>query len=434
MFRVFEEIARLGREPHNHARAFVPGPFDTLRATPFPRHGFEDVFRRFELDLRDAALFLDLVLCRVPRAEVCHGGRHDQRVALRRFCQHRLQHLLCGFHRKDTRANRWNQRGGRCDQRDLRAHIQRGLGEGIALPAGGAVGEHAHGVERLLRSSRRDRDPLPGERTVPPEQEAHMADDLRRLEHASHAGEPRGEMPLRRSNEGRAALLQDPDIFLHRRVVVHTAVHGGGDQKGGAHCQRSDRQQVICLPVRQFCDGVRGAGRDDEQVGGVPQPHVQNVRLVAPEIFVRVGAPARDGLECERRDEFFRRAGEDHIHLRAGLREPGRQVRGFIHRDGTGDPERDPFSREAGHICLIILRGKLRVTRLVRLDRRGRQAAKQGNKAGTRRSPCGANQVLGLMTPATPGELIYDWCIRNKKILKRTRPHKPSWLVLCRIN
>jgi hypothetical protein len=133
-------------------------------------------------------------------------------------------------------------------------------------------------------------------------------------------------------------------------VVVHAAVHGGGDQKRRLHCQRRNRQQVIRLPVRQFCDGVGGAGRDDEQVGGVPQPHVQDVRLIAPEILVCVGAPARDRLERERCDEFLRRAGEDHIHLRAGLREPGRQVRGFIRRDGTGDAERDPFSREAGHI------------------------------------------------------------------------------------
>ena len=74
--------------------------------------------------------------------------------------------------------------------------------------------------------------------------------------------------------------------------------------------------------------------------------------------MVSTCAPSRDRLKRERRDEFLRRAGQDHIHLCACLGELGCQVRGFIGGDGTGDAERDAFPGEqrdssvgeAGHI------------------------------------------------------------------------------------
>ena len=43
---------------------------------------------------------------------------------------------------------------------------------------------------------------------------------------------------------------------------------------------------------------------------------------------------------------FSAAPGEDHIHLRAGLCQLGRQVRGFVGGDGTGDPKRNPFPGE----------------------------------------------------------------------------------------
>ena len=43
-------------------------------------------------------------------------------------------------------------------QRDLRAYIQGGARQGVTLLAGGAVGEIAHRVQRLLGSTRCDND------------------------------------------------------------------------------------------------------------------------------------------------------------------------------------------------------------------------------------------------------------------------------------
>jgi hypothetical protein len=157
-------------------------------------------------------------------------------------------------------------------------------------------------------------------------------------------------MPLGRTDEGRSALLQRFDIFLRRRVIVHAAIHRGRDQQRRAHRQRGDRQQTIRLAMRKLGDSIGRARCDDEQIGGVSQPDVKHVRFISPEIFVGIGAPSCDRLKGERCHKFFRRARQDHIHLRASLCQLGGQVCGFIGRDGPGHPEHDAFVGKDGHI------------------------------------------------------------------------------------
>ena len=302
MCGVFQEIARLGGKSHHHARTASLSNF-VCSATVFR---ISSVASSSICGMPPSFLILSFAMSfgrksATAAAMISASLFADSASTASSIC-------FGGFHVDDLRADRRSQRCGCCDQRDLRAHLQRGLGEGIALFAGGAIGDHAHGVERFLRPSRRDHDLFPGERTVLPEKDADMTDDLRRLEHASHAGKSRGEMSLRRTDEGRAALFQDLDIFLRGGVIVHAAIHGGRDQKRRLHGQRRDRQQGIRLPMRQLGDSIRGAGRNDEKIRGMSQPHMQDMRFIAPEIFVCIGAPARDGLERERGDEFFRRA------------------------------------------------------------------------------------------------------------------------------
>ena len=133
-------------------------------------------------------------------------------------------------------------------------------------------------------------------------------------------------------------------------MIVHAAIHSGRDQQWSARRQRCTRQQTIRLTVSQLGNRIRRARRNDEQIGGVPQPHMQNMRFVSPEIFICIGAPAGDRLKRERCDEILRRAREDHVHLRAGLCQLGRQIRGFIGRDRTGDAKYDSFVRQDGHM------------------------------------------------------------------------------------
>jgi len=79
------------------------------------------------------------------------------------------------------------------------------------------------------------------------------------------------------------------------------------------------------------------------------------VRFAAPQIGVGVRAAARDGLESERRNKFFRARRENYIHLRASLRELGGQVRGLERRNGTCDAEQDSFVCEGRHALIILL-------------------------------------------------------------------------------
>ncbi|KAF0119795.1 MAG: hypothetical protein FD151_1882, partial [bacterium] len=95
-------------------------------------------------------------------------------------------------------------------------------------------------------------------------------------------------------------------------------------------------------------EGIGRAGSDDQQVGAVPQSHVQDVRLTAPQFGVGEGPASGYGLVGERRDESLRRGGEDHIHLCAFLREPGGQLRGLIGRNGAGDAQKDVLGGEDG--------------------------------------------------------------------------------------
>src|SRR5512145_3063310 len=98
-----------------------------------------------------------------------------------------------------VRADRWRQRCWRSNQRDLRAHIKGGLRKSISLFAGGAIGDHTHGVEWLLSPTSGDHDFLVSERSIASENETNVTDDLSGFEHSSYPGESRGEMSLCRT-------------------------------------------------------------------------------------------------------------------------------------------------------------------------------------------------------------------------------------------
>ena len=70
MCRVFNEVARLGCKSHHNTRPSFLGPC--------ARDRFQNIFRRFQLDLRNPALFLDLIPGLMPRAEVRYSGRADE--------------------------------------------------------------------------------------------------------------------------------------------------------------------------------------------------------------------------------------------------------------------------------------------------------------------------------------------------------------------
>ena len=172
-------------------------------------------------------------------------------------------------------------------------------------------------------------------------------------------------MTLGGSDDDRTAFDERGEVGLRGGRVVHPAVHGRGKDERRAVGEGGDGQQIIGETVRQFGERVGGAGRNDEGVGLMRQPDVEHVRFAAPQIGLGVGAAASDRLKGERRDKFFPRFGKDHVHQRSRLRQLGRQVGGFVDRDGTRHTEKDMFIGKDGHGAIILpsMKGKRRKIR-----------------------------------------------------------------------
>ena len=220
--------------------------------------------------------------------KIRHRGCHEQEIGIGALASTAAS-ISFAVRTEPPRPDGRSLRRWRCgDEHHLCARVEGGLGQGKALLAGerlvmtrtGSIGSCVPpAVTTRLRPA-----------SVPLRPSARrMAEDFGRLEHASDAAQTRGEVALGGSGEKHAAFLQDADIFLGGRVVVHPGVHRRGDQQRAVRRQGGDRQQVIGLPVGQFGEGVGGAGRDHQQVGGMSQSHVQDVRLAAPQIGIREG-------------------------------------------------------------------------------------------------------------------------------------------------
>ncbi len=141
-------------------------------------------------------------------------------------------------------------------------------------------------------------------------------------------------------------------------MIEHAAIHRRRDQEWTGRGQRHHRQQGVGISVGEFGNRIGGAGRDDQQIGGMCQPHVQHVSFIAPQIGIGIGASTRDRLEGQRHDELFCCGAEDHIHLRFGLCQFGSEVCDFIGRDGTCHPECDMFVRENRHALSLYFQEK----------------------------------------------------------------------------
>ena len=160
-----------------------------------------------------------------------------------------------------------------------------------------------------------------------------MPENFCRFEHPPVAVQARGHPAHGWPGEERAAFLQSADVFAGGRVVIHPGIHRGGYQQPPGQRQRGNCQQVIGLAVGQFGEGVGGAGRNQEQIGLVTQPNVQDMRLAAPQVGVGEGFLPGNRLKGERGDKFFSASRQNDIDLRALLGQFRGQIGGFVGRD-----------------------------------------------------------------------------------------------------
>ena len=177
-----------------------------------------------------------------------------------------------------------------------------------------AVGEHAHGIDGLLGASSGDYHPATLRGSMTGEQVADVPEEIIRLSHAPTCFQPGSEMTDLRTDDDRPAAAQTFQVFLGGSMVEHAPIHGRGHQEWTVSTARtegkpSQDEQVICDPMCKFGDGI-GSGRcDDEQIGGMTQPDMQDVSLRTPQGFIGESWSPGDGLEGEWRDEFESQPG-----------------------------------------------------------------------------------------------------------------------------
>src|SRR5437588_138595 len=207
----------VGREPDE----------DAAVASPRGELG-EDVRRRLEpyLPRRVVLRALAGVGFGGPGVRARRGHEHEVRVAA---SQRLPGHVLRGRGLDDLDPGGRSDREVRRKERHLCATAACLARERDAHPPRRAVAEVPHRVERLARPARRDDDAAADERRRPQELLAPCGDRLR-LGHPPHAALALGELAILRADQLDAALAQNRDIRLRRRMAPHARVHRGGDE------------------------------------------------------------------------------------------------------------------------------------------------------------------------------------------------------------
>ena len=156
----------------------------------------------------------------------------------------------------------------RREQRHVGAAPARLLGERDAHAPRGAVADEADRVERLARAAGRDEHALAGERSGAGEQllgRGGRSPPARTS--ARRRARPRPVSPSSGPISSTPRSRSVSDVRLRRRVRPHAVVHRRRDEHGPAMRERGLGEDVVGDPLRELGERVRGAGRDDEQVG-----------------------------------------------------------------------------------------------------------------------------------------------------------------------
>ena len=230
----------------------------------------------------------------------------------------------------------------RREQGHARAALARHVCEGDPHPARRAVPDEADAVERLARPSRGDEHRASRERAIRDgrfEQALDSSGDLDGLRHAPRADEPLGQLAVVGPDDLRAALDEEREIRLRRRVLPHRGVHRRREQQRPAVRERGLGEEVVGQPVGEPRHRVRRQRRDDEQVG-------------IDEVRIRVGGLGlpRERAEGLGGDETLGAARRHRRDVVAGPDEQAHELAGLVGRDAAGHPDEDP---RHGHIVPV---------------------------------------------------------------------------------
>ncbi len=286
-------------------------------------------------------------------AVVGDGGRHHDDIGVRLLGEHREPELLGGLRAHDAHALRQRHLDMRRDERDDRAAGLRGDRDLEALASARAVADVAHGIDRLARAASGHDDPKAGEVAGPAATRAARTISPGSLIRPAPLSEP-----VSRPTPGPTTVtprLRSRLRFACVAACSHISVCIAGATTSGAdEASTGRREQVVGHAGGKAGKRVRGRGRDDDEVGRLPDRDVADLR----DAFVEVGVDrvAADRLERRTADESQRRLRRDDVHVVAGEHEFANDRDGLVRGDAAGDPDDDV----QGHVS----RGSVDATKL----------------------------------------------------------------------
>ena len=151
-------------------------------------------------------------------------------------------------------------------------------GDGIALLAGTAVGDDAHGVDRFAGAARRHDDANPVEVLRAEHALRTAAMIVSRSARRPAPVSPPARRPDRRLHDVHATLAEHGDVVDHARVFPHLGVHRRAHHDGRARGDQRVGQQVGRQPHAIGGDDPRGGRRDEDQVGTLADLGVRDRR------------------------------------------------------------------------------------------------------------------------------------------------------------
>ena len=328
--RIGDDILGLGGEADHQFRPAVAG-FGQRREDV----GILDQFQRGQR----SGLFLQL-RGRGVGAPIGDRGGTNRDIGRQRSLACR-QHLARRLDAHDFDARRIGLVGRARDQHAIGAEPRQRSGNGMALAAGGAVGDVAHGIDRLLRRAAGDERAAAAQRRIGDEDLFDRGDDLQRLGHAAHAAFILGERPGIGPDLLDAARCEPRQILLRRFMFPHAEIHRRRDEDRLVGRQQRGRGEIVGDAGGDFRDDIRRRRRDDEEIAFLRQAQMAHLALIGQREEIGIGFLAGERRGRERRDELLRARGQDAAHARAALLEAPDEIERLISGNAARDDQQD---------------------------------------------------------------------------------------------
>ena len=166
----------------------------------------------------------------------------------------------------------------------------------MALLAGGAVGDVAHRVDRLMRRAGGDQHALALQRAGCGKLLFDGGGDLQRLGHAADAAlAALRHLALVGTDDGDAVGDELREIALRRLVRPHQRVHRRRQQDFRLGCQQHGGGKIVCVAVRHLGHQIGGRRRDDDEIAFARETNVADVEFARRIEQVGQGALAENG-------------------------------------------------------------------------------------------------------------------------------------------